>query len=47
MKRPKKSNKSLLTLLVSVLHYHQQTRQASVLQDMLNSGGFLFFRSAA
>jgi len=27
----------------SVLHCPQQTRQASVLRNMLNFGGFLFF----
>ena len=39
----KKEAKSLLTGDTGVVHYSHQTRQASVLRDTLNSGGFLFF----
>lgn len=35
-----------LTLNGIVILYPQQTRQASVPRDTLNSGGFLFFRRA-
>jgi hypothetical protein len=40
--RAKESHFSLLTNDRGVVPYTQQTRQASVLRDMLNSGGFLF-----
>jgi hypothetical protein len=38
---------SLLTPPKGVVSYRQQTRQASVLQDTLKLGGFLFSRGAA
>ena len=36
-----------LTTAGIMVHCRQQTRQASVLQDMLKFGGFLFFGRAA
>jgi len=44
MKSEGKKREYLLTPIIGVLSCYQQTCQASVLRDMLNSGGFLLFR---
>lgn len=40
----KKHRFSLLTDTRAMVPYEQKTRQASILRDTLNSGGFLFVR---
>jgi hypothetical protein len=41
-KTPSFFEKFPLTTVLSMVAFHQQTRQASILRDTLNSGGFLF-----